>query len=330
MASTSYLVFSLQGSFYAIETLAVREILWLPELTPVREVPQHIVGVMNMRGEVVPVMDPAIPFGRMREPYRVTDKVIVLQWAGIRMGMIVNEVHDVRSIAAEATEPPPTCGAEDDGGMRFVTALAKVDQLVIMLLDMEKLIHFPAMPGTGEEGFCPDATPEERAVFQERARTLMQSIDSEDYVGLRPLAVVGLNHEYYGMDLDEVRGFSEPRSVAPVPCCPRHILGLMNIRGDILTLVDIRELLNMPIPDSAGSAKVVIIHTGKTPVGVAVDEVLDVIYLNPSLVTAAPAAVQSISEEYLKGMAPYGGKMLGILDLPRILDEGSLTVNEEA
>jgi len=61
-----------------------------------------------------------------------------------------------------------------------------------------------------------------------------------------------------------------------------------------------------------------------------VDDVFDVMNLQPSEIHAVPSAVQSLSEEYLKGTAPYGEKMLSILDLPKILTQGALTVNEEA
>src|SRR5581483_10681188 len=122
---------------------------------------------------------------------------------------------------------------------------------VIMLLDMERLVRLPVGPGPGEERdaaegeveepspgrtFCPDASDEERATFRERARSLARPVETQDFSGLLPLAVARLGAEYFGLPLPVVREFSDIAAVTRVPCCPPHVVGQMNLRGDILTL----------------------------------------------------------------------------------------------
>src|SRR6185436_21126644 len=98
-----------------------------------------------------------------------------------------------------------------------------------------------------ESAFFADATAEERAILRERALGLMPAGESQDRFHLMPLAVVSLNGEYFAVDLNLVREFGTIHHVTPVPCCPPHIVGQMNLRGDILTLVDIRGALRMPM-----------------------------------------------------------------------------------
>ena len=136
----------------------------------------------------------------------------------------------------------------------------------------------------------------------------------------------------FGIDLELVREFSLVRNVVPVPCCPEHIVGQMNLRGDILTLVDIRAVLQLPgVPEDmdAPPGQVVVAQMGELRVGVLVDEVLDVLYLRPSDITPVPVAVQALGMDYLKGTAPHGTKMLSILDLNKILTTGDRVVFEE-
>jgi purine-binding chemotaxis protein CheW len=144
-----------------------------------------------------------------------------------------------------------------------------------------------------------------------------------------PLAIVGLSGEYFGVELETVREFTDLQRITPVPCCPDYIVGDMNLRRDILTVVDIRQALRMPVVATAPTAKVMVVPLGDALVGVLFDQVFDVFELDPLLLTAVPSAVKSINDTYLKGTVSYDGKLLAILDLQKILTSGVLAVNEE-
>ena len=248
------------------------------------------------------------------------------------MGIIVSEVHDVIEIPAATIEPPPRCDAEAKPHAHFIAGEAKVGEDIIMLLHEDNLIHSPAASAAspqavGQTYFCPEATPEEREVFRSRAHNRMRAAGSEDTAGQTPLAVVGLGGEYFGMELEVVREFSHLRHAVPVPCCPPHIAGNMNLRGDILTLVDISQVLKISLQGAA--AQVVVTQADGLRVGVPVAEVFDVIYLHASDIAPAPAA-STVDDEYCKGVAHYGEKMVSILDMRKILTDGKLEVEEEA
>jgi purine-binding chemotaxis protein CheW len=79
--------------------------------------------------------------------------------------------------------------------------------------------------------YCPNATTEERAIFRQRADNLRQSIEISKVTNeLMPLAVIGLGHEYFGLDLELVHEFTDISNLTPIPCCPNHIVGNMNLR----------------------------------------------------------------------------------------------------
>ena len=107
------------------------------------------------------------------------------------------------------------------------------------------------------------------------------------------------------------------------------IVGDMNLRGEILTVVDIRQALQMSVIKAGPSAKVMIVPLGDALVGILVDQIFDVFEFDPSFLSALPSAIKSINERYLKGTVSYNAKMLAILDLQNILTSGDLTVNEE-
>jgi purine-binding chemotaxis protein CheW len=346
MENKPYLIFSLHGLHYGVDALQVLEIFHLPELSPVTEAPDDIVGLLNLRGKIVPVMHLDLRLRHQLQECSLSDSVIVLEWEGLQIGIIVTSVHEVKNITSEAIEEQISYGRVRESNSQFIAGVARVDDGIIMLLDHEKLLRhsdaveavFPDLASNGHHKggtlrsfysvCCPNATSEEKAIFRERADNLKRSTESSDFTGLMPLAVVGLNGEYFGLDLKVVREFTNIRNVTPIPCCPDHIVGNMNVRGEIVTLVDIRRAINMPLASGTAS-KAIVVHVDDIVAGFPVDEVFDVMYLRSSEIKSVPAAVHSGSDEYLQGTAPYSEKMLSILDLPKILLKGGLTVNDE-
>jgi purine-binding chemotaxis protein CheW len=330
-AMTPYLLFRLNGYRYGVEAQSVLEIAWLPELTPAEESPPYIAGVVNRRGKIESVMDLAQRLGHPFRRVQPSDSIVMLQAEGTIMGVIVGEVSDVIGIPASAIEPSPRYDEVVPEQNRFLAGKAKVDAEIIMLLDVHRLIHAPAPPAPGistkpHTYFCPEATDEERAVFRTRAHNLMQSVESEEAAERIPLSIIQLGEECFGVELDVVREFSLLRRVTAIPCCPPHIAGNMNLRGDILTLADIRGLLN--IPAGSAAAEVMVVESGDLSIGVPVDKVLEVIYLNPADIGPLPAAHEE-RDEYCKGVARYGEGMVSILDMQEILTKGGLEVEEE-
>lgn len=345
MENKPYLIFSLHGLHYGVNALQVMEIFHLPELSPVTEAPDDIVGLLNLRGKIVPVMHLDLRLGHQVQECSLSDSVIVLEWEELQIGIIVNSVHEVKNITSTAIEQQISYGRVRENHSQLLAGVAKVEADTIMLLDHEKLLRhsdaveavLPSASNAHYQGgtlrsfynvCCPQAKAQEKAIFRERADNLKRSTENSDFTGLIPLAVVGLNGEYFGLDLKVVREFTSIRNVTPIPCCPDHIVGNMNLRGEIVTLVDIRSAINMPLASGTAS-KAIVVHVDDVVAGFPVDEVFDVMYLRSSEIKSVPAAVHSGSDDYLQGTAPYSEKMLSILDLPKILSKGELTVNEK-
>jgi len=352
MKNQSFLTFSVQGLLLAVDTDAVRAIIWLPKLTVLEEYPSSIAGAFNLHGTIVPVMDLTIRFGRPFQRYNLSDQVIILsipeyevrgRKCGPRLfGIIVNDVHEVTDIPEEDIEHPPFPEREMVPHPYFVRGAAKVGERIIMIVDPAKILDFDFTleesaiaesaigPDSAIRYFCPEAVREEKEIFHKRALEQQQVFDREDPTKLIPVAVIGLNSEYLCVELKSVREFSKLRNFIPLPCCPEHISGNMNLRGNVQTLVDIRTLLNMQSGKPTESIKIIVADTGDIHAGVVVDEIYDVIYLKPMDITPVPSVAGVISEKFIKGTAPYGNQMMAMLDLEEILSWEGLVVNEEA
>jgi purine-binding chemotaxis protein CheW len=169
---------------------------------------------------------------------------------------------------------------------------------------------------------------DEQQILRSRSESLRQAVDTQDTVGV-PITVIRLAGEYFGLSLETVHEFTDIRKVTPVPCCPPHILGNMNLRGEIVTLVDISQAVNLLIDSSNFRRKAIVVRMDDVVAGIAVDEIVDVIHLDLTQISTVPVAIHSASDEYLQGVASYQDKMIGIINLSKILSSGVLVVNED-
>lgn len=330
----TYLVFGFRGARYGVDVRAVREIVWLPALSPIEELPPYVVGVFNLRGRVVPVMDLGLRFGHARERYQPSDHVVVIEAEGARVGIVAGELHDVAQIAHAAIDDVE-CYQGAGGHAQFVSGEARLDAQLVMLLEVEALLHgvppedalaLPdSEPETPASSFEP-ASAEEGQVLRERAERLARVQDSDERVGLQAYAVIGLDGELFGLGVGAVREFTHLRNVAPVPCCPPHIVGNMNLRGDVLTLVDIRPLLGIPIEGKAG--EVAVLRSGELSLGVPAAQIVDVIYLAPGDIGALPVGSGGASGNYCMGVAAIGNRTVSLLDVEKLLAARELRVEE--
>ncbi|MBW4665390.1 MAG: chemotaxis protein CheW [Chroococcus sp. CMT-3BRIN-NPC107] len=348
MKNKPYLIFSLHDLHYGIDSLLVQEILHLPELVSVVEAPKDIVGVLNLRGKIVPIMHLGLRLGNLSPQCSLNDSVIVLDYDGLQIGIIVSNVYEVKNIDESLIEKEIDYGRIKDVNSRFVEGIANFSNDTIILINYSSLlrdsqgIEALLREENNEQDLnttslinnfyticCPQATPQEKVIFAERANNLRQSANNIDSQELISLAVVGLNNEYFGLDLKLVQEFTNVRNITPIPCCPSHVVGNMNLRGEILTLIDIRSILNMPLAKKIDGGKAIVVSVEDEVAGFPVDEVFDVMYLHPSAVNCLPIAGNFTNEEYFRGTVVYSGSILTVLDLPKLLTNKSLVVNEE-
>ena len=150
-----YLTFRLDREEYGIEILKVQEIIEMQEITSVPRTPEHVKGVINLRGKVIPVVDLRLTFGlEEKETSRSTCIIVVyVQQAEtqVTMGLVVDEVSEVLDIGAEQIEPTPSFGTQVD--IRFILGMAKTRNAVATLLDIDSVLtakEFHALKSVSE------------------------------------------------------------------------------------------------------------------------------------------------------------------------------------
>jgi purine-binding chemotaxis protein CheW len=133
------LTFNLAGEEYGVDILSVREIRGWSRVTRIPQTPEHLLGVLNLRGAIVPIMDLRLRFGLERESYGDSTVVIIVAVAERLFGIVVDAVSDVVDIDPAAIKPVPDMGAVVD--TRYLKGLATHVERMVMLLDVDKLMR---------------------------------------------------------------------------------------------------------------------------------------------------------------------------------------------
>lgn len=133
-----YLTFCLDNEEYGLEILKVREIIGIMSITTVPRTPEFIKGVINLRGKVIPVIDLRLKFD-MPEAQRTEETcIIVVDIGQIEIGILVDRVSEVRDIAGQDIDDPPSFGTHVD--VNFILGMGKTEEKVTILLDICKVL----------------------------------------------------------------------------------------------------------------------------------------------------------------------------------------------
>jgi len=333
MQHRSYLLFNLDDTRYGLPAEAVQEIFLLPALTSVPESGPEVCGVLNLRGQLLTVLNLRAWLGYPQQPNQLSQAVVLVQVSGQRLGLVVDTIQNVEAIApsqlSTALETPYLNEVEHP----LTAGLAQHNDRVVILLDPAALVHKNQTRATltapaGGDRFMAQFSWADQQVLQARADGLTQQSAAESPSALTPVAVIGLDGEHFALELEAVYEFADIPQVTPIPCCPPHIVGNMNLRGEILTLIDVRQFLNLSAGTVCEAKKAVVMRLESLVAGVIIDDVFDVIYLQTSDITAVPMAVHANNNPYLKGVARYGDSMMSFLDLSKLLSQGELVVDQ--
>lgn len=134
-----FLTFSLGAEVYGIKIRYVTEIIGLQAITEVPDLAEYVKGIINLRGKIIPVIDVRLRFGKPPKEYNDRTCVIVVDIKEVSVGLIVDTVAEVLTIADQDIVPPPQFN-NNNNQQRFINAIGKVGNDVILILDCDRLL----------------------------------------------------------------------------------------------------------------------------------------------------------------------------------------------
>ncbi len=180
------------------------------------------------------------------------------------------------------------------------------------------------------ERSAPDDTvpaDEKRRILRERARKLARKPDSEEARGaLLEVIEFGLADERYAIEVEFVKEVCLLKDLTPVPCTPSFILGIINVRGQVISVTDVRDFFDLPKKETTESSRVLILNNRAMELGILAESVTGQRKIPLDSVQSNMPALTGIREHYIKGVT---SDRLVIINGDKLLSDDNIVVHQE-
>ena len=130
-----------------------------------------------------------------------------------------------------------------------------------------------------------------------------------------------LENEVYGINVMQVQEILRYSEIAPVPGAPLYVLGIINLRGNVVTVIDTRARFGLEPCDVTDNTRVVVIESESQVIGILVDSASEVVYLKASEIDDAPNVGNEESARFIRGVSNRDGELLILVDLDKLLSD---------
>ncbi|MEW6989394.1 chemotaxis protein CheW [Colwelliaceae bacterium 6441] len=155
--------------------------------------------------------------------------------------------------------------------------------------------------------------------MSDERRSANDNVDTNDEV--LQWVTFKLDNETYGINVMQVQEVLRYTEIAPVPGAPSYVLGIINLRGNVVTVIDTRSRFGLESSEVSDNTRVVIIEAEKQVIGILVDSVAEVVYLRASEIDIAPNVGNDESAKFIQGVSNREGELLILVDLNKLLSD---------
>lgn len=327
-ALTQFVTFFLGKECFAFPMSAVLEIIRAPQVVPVPLTSPGLVGLANLRGEILPVVDLRRTLGLQTRPFDDTTRAVVVS-CGRPVALMVDRVSSVLDADPATVEP-----AENGH------SIADMDLLngVIKGADGNELVQIIDVEGTVAHEFAGMTAHEKSASESTMGSQIGAEIgidenddDSEDGTSqFVSLLVSGQEYAFKIQQVDEI--VRVPEVITEVPKTAHHVHGLMNLRGRLLPLVSLRGIFGMPDEALTEHHRIVVVRVpnagglAEERVGVVVDHVREVLRVTEEECGAMPGMLRDEGAEEIETICQLenGKRLVAVLSLTTLFDHPAL------
>lgn len=324
---THLLFFTVEGLTCALPLAETRQVVGMVELQPETGKHHGGVGTINLHDRIIRVYSLWELLGLSGRPPRPTDVLII---ANTSRDCVALWADGVKGVRESPVQLPPEPGTSYPPGVlrtgeEEITIIYDLD----VLLAAEKAAQYLLPPGVPEtDGEVPPNTIEiETAgeILAERARILAQPEETRDETSFQELLAFRLAGQEYAIKTQYIREVFIMHEITPVPGVPEFIAGICAIRGEIISIVDLRAFFSIPKLGLTDLNRIIVLTNGTITFGILADYVTDIYIRSTEQFSPVEPETTPIKQRYLLGIT---GESVLVLDATAILTDPALVIDQ--
>ncbi len=135
----------------------------------------------------------------------------------------------------------------------------------------------------------------------------------------KQLVIFELGAENFGIDIASVEGINKMLEITKIPKAPEYMLGITNLRGSVLPVIDLQKRFGMPVQEQTSETRIVVANMDGVKIGMVVSAVSEVLTIDDKVVEPPPPMVSNINSEFIVGVAKIDKRLVILLDLAKVL-----------
>jgi len=233
-------------------------------------------------------------------------KILVVEIKGLPVGFLVDRMQQVIRVSDKLIEPPPSVLATER--TKNLKGILKLDEgkRLVLILDEEKLIDI-----------------REIEKIEKQDVTLEEDTDREVSIDEIQVITFRVGDEEFGIDIESVREINRLDKITSIPRSPSFIKGIMNLRGNVIPVIDLRERFCLERTEYTEAKRVIIVEIGNKLTGLLVDSVSEVLRISKRDIESPPEIIETdVNMEFIRaiGKTNGGNRIILIIDVEKILN----------
>ncbi len=225
--------------------------------------------------------------------------------------------------AAEKQEKPISKPVEMiPGGSILEPVDKKMEELTV-----DKTIEQSTTPEASAAAVTPQIPSEEKKkVDEQQVRRIAQNIDQAAQIASgdeEHLVIFSLGKELYGVTIHSVESIIKVQDITEVPRSASYILGVTNLRGTVVPVLDLRRRFNLASCENTSNTRIIIVNAEGSKVGIVVDEVTEVLKISREAIQPPPPMSTTVESAFINGIAHINENLVILLDLEKVLASSS-------
>ena len=306
--------FNVEGQEYAIAIEDVQEIVQVPEA--VIHVPRsdsHVLGVMTLRNRLLPLVRLRRIFGLADSDLDEKSRIVVLTLNGVSVGVVVDAVSEVLRVSKSGVDPLPAMLARE-GNLAEITAICRLDngKRMVSIMTARNLFDQSAI----KEALSTVSESEQETGRE--AKEVDEGLDDDEQV-----VIFRLDKEEFGAPIASVQEIVRvPEQLIRVPQAPSFVEGVINLRGSVLPVIDLRSRLGLQQVERTDRQRIMVFLISDVRTGFIVDQVAEVLKIPKAAIEPSP----QLSKEQGKLLSRMANlekqkRMVQLLDPPYLMEE---------